>query len=81
VHGYNASLFAYGQTSSGKSFTMMGVPGTSASGLLPRLVRLLFRALESCSDEQPGSALHTGRETLVEASFIEIYNEKLRGTN
>ena len=32
VHGYNASLFAYGQTSSGKSFSMMGVQNTALVG-------------------------------------------------
>ena len=67
-HGYNASLFAYGQTSSGKSFSMMGVPGTALVGLIPRIVRLLFRVIETADD----------REVLVEASYLEIYNEKLR---
>lgn len=43
VHGYNASMFAYGQTSSGKSYTMMGVPNTSQAGLIPRLVRHILR--------------------------------------
>ena len=44
-HGYNASLFAYGQTSSGKSFSMMGVRGTALVGLIPRIAHLLFHTI------------------------------------
>lgn len=66
-HGFNASLFAYGQTSSGKSFCMMGVPGTSHVGLIPRIARLLFKSVEA-------DAAQGARDVLVEASYLEIYN-------
>ena len=66
--GFNASLFAYGQTSSGKSFSMMGQPGTELAGLIPRVARLLFLSLKSAE----------GRESMVEASYMEIYNEKVK---
>lgn len=62
-HGYNAALFAYGQTSSGKSFSMMGVRGTALVGLIPRISRLLFKAIES----------DQSKEVLVECSYMEVY--------
>jgi hypothetical protein len=67
-NGYNASMFAYGQTSSGKSFSMMGVRGTALVGLIPRISNLLFYTITKTPD----------REFFVEGSFLEIYNEKLR---
>ena len=67
-HGYNASLFAYGQTSSGKSFSMMGVRGTALVGLIPRIAHLLFTSI----------AMTPEHEFFVEGSYLEIYNEKLR---
>jgi hypothetical protein len=67
-NGYNASMFAYGQTSSGKSFSMMGVRGTSLVGLIPRIANLLFYTIVTTPS----------RQFFVEASFLEIYNEKLR---
>jgi len=67
-NGYNASMFAYGQTSSGKSFSMMGVRGTALVGLIPRISNLLFHVVGQTPD----------REFFIEGSFLEIYNEKLR---
>jgi kinesin family protein 5 len=75
-HGYNGTMFAYGQTSSGKSFSMIGkladdmTQGISeAAGIIPRVAHLLFATSHSVP------ATH---EFFVEASFIEIYNEKVR---
>jgi kinesin family member 5 len=67
-NGYNASMFAYGQTSSGKSFSMMGVRGTSLVGLIPRISNLLFYCISKTPEH----------EFFVEGSYLEIYNEKLR---
>ena len=50
--GYNACVFAYGQTSAGKTFTMLGpeggqdLAGSKAKwGILPRAAELLFGEL------------------------------------
>ena len=67
-HGFNSSMFAYGQTSSGKSFSMMGVRGTALVGLIPRIAHLLFHVVVTTPEKQ----------FFVEGSFLEIYNEKLR---
>ena len=40
MDGYNASILAYGQTSSGKTFTMMGTP--QQEGLIPRMAKAII---------------------------------------
>ncbi|KAM4706637.1 centromere-associated protein E [Discoglossus pictus] len=63
LQGYNGTIFAYGQTSSGKTYTMMG---TSASlGIIPQAVQEVFKFIQ----EVPG------REFLLRVSYMEIYNE------
>lgn len=73
--GYNCTIFAYGQTSTGKTFTMEGDtevgPGGSLSeraGMIPRAVAQIFKALE---------ASHTTEYT-VRVSCLELYNEELQ---
>ena len=68
--GFNVSLFAYGQTGSGKSHSMMGYPG--AEGIVPRACRELFKRIERESAEDNSCIFK------VEASMLEIYNEKVR---
>ena len=72
-HGFNATCFAYGQTSSGKSYSMVGrIPhGASAAskdvdpgvGIIPRVASLLFATVGSMPETH---------EFLVEGSFLEI---------
>lgn len=62
LRGNPATVMTYGQTCSGKTFTLLGRPAEAEQrGVLPRLSELLFS--EGC--------------TLC-VSFLEIYNEKLR---
>src|SRR2546421_4009703 len=71
--GYNVTILAYGQTSSGKTFTM----GTSDNesiepddkGIIPRAVSTLFSSMNS--------AQYKTRKFSIKVSFIEIYNEDL----
>lgn len=43
LKGYNGTIFAYGQTSSGKTHTMEGVLGDSKmQGIIPRIVNDIF---------------------------------------
>ncbi|KAL1837834.1 hypothetical protein VTJ49DRAFT_3362 [Mycothermus thermophilus] len=71
--GYNCTIFAYGQTGTGKTYTMsgdlteaLGMLSDNA-GIIPRVLQALFQQLEL--DE---------REHSVRCSFIELYNEELR---
>lgn len=43
VNGFNGTVFAYGQTSSGKTFTMMGT--TEEPGILPLAIEHMFDAI------------------------------------
>ena len=71
--GYNCTIFAYGQTGTGKTYTMSGDMTdtlgllSDAAGIIPRVLYSLFQKLES--DEV---------ECSVKCSFIELYNEELR---
>ena len=53
VDGFNATAFAYGQTSSGKTFTMNG--SDADPGIIPRGVRDVFDTVRqvSCLFDQP----------------------------
>ncbi|XP_072755819.1 uncharacterized protein Root [Anoplolepis gracilipes] len=65
VKGFNGTVFAYGQTSSGKTYTMMGTP--EEPGIIPLAVEHMFDAIANTS----------GREFLLRVSYLEIYNEKV----
>ncbi|KAF3562420.1 hypothetical protein DY000_02012952 [Brassica cretica] len=65
VEGFNGTAFAYGQTSSGKTFTMTG--SETDSGIIRRSVRDVFDRIQMISD----------REFLIRVSYMEIYNEEI----
>ncbi|KAJ1852086.1 hypothetical protein LPJ73_002894, partial [Coemansia sp. RSA 2703] len=64
--GFNGTIFAYGQTSSGKTHTMYG--SGSELGIVKLAVNNMFSIVENDSK----------REYLIRVSFLEIYNEVLR---
>ncbi|XP_049914411.1 centromere-associated protein E isoform X8 [Epinephelus moara] len=63
VEGYNGTIFAYGQTSSGKTFTMMG--SDRSPGVIPLAVEDVFQTIKNCPK----------KEFLLRVSYMEIYNE------
>ena len=71
--GYNCTIFAYGQTGTGKTYTMSGDMTdtlgllSDAAGIIPRVLYWLFQRLETDQIE-----------CSVKCSFIELYNEELR---
>ncbi|KAI1816832.1 kinesin-domain-containing protein [Poronia punctata] len=73
MSGYNCTIFAYGQTGTGKTYTMSGDMDetfgllSDAAGIIPRVLHSLFNKLES-----------EDTESFVKCSFIELYNEELR---
>ncbi|CAH8546973.1 unnamed protein product [Heterobilharzia americana] len=75
IAGYNCTIFAYGPTGSGKTFTMTGGrsdqlryswEGDPLAGIIPRAVSHLFETLQS-----------NGSDFSVRVSFLEVYNEEL----
>ena len=69
LQGYNATVLAYGQTGTGKTFTMEGFDSADLRGLIPRAVSDLFHLIQSSSSSQS--------HFLVRASYIQIYNENI----
>ncbi|PIO74626.1 kinesin motor domain protein [Teladorsagia circumcincta] len=70
LSGYNGTVFAYGQTSSGKTHTMEGVIGDQAmQGIIPRIVQDIFNHIYT---------MDTELEFHIKVSYFEIYNEKIR---
>ncbi|KAH5381322.1 hypothetical protein HBI33_145480 [Parastagonospora nodorum] len=72
LNGFNCTIFAYGQTGTGKTYTMTGdisdiLPPPDAAGIIPRVLHALFDRLEAAETESS-----------VKCSFIELYNEELR---
>ncbi|KAG8857200.1 kinesin motor protein cin8 [Tulasnella sp. 330] len=74
VSGYNCTLFAYGQTGTGKTYTMQGdlTPSVTGgpcaeAGMIPRVLSRLYQHLESSVADYS-----------VKISYIELYNEELR---
>lgn len=60
VHGFNSTVFAYGQTSSGKTHTMRGTP--DEPGIIPMAVQEVFSLIEQSQD----------REFLLRVSYMEV---------
>jgi kinesin family protein 5 len=48
IKGYNGTIFCYGQTSSGKTFTMEGpdIGNDELKGLIPRMMDRIFTEIE-----------------------------------
>ncbi|KUJ17211.1 kinesin-domain-containing protein [Mollisia scopiformis] len=71
LNGYNGTVFAYGQTGAGKSYTMMGtdIDNDEGRGVIPRIVEQIFASILS----SPGTIEYT-----VRVSYMEIYMERIR---
>ncbi|KAL8754146.1 MAG: hypothetical protein Q9184_005207, partial [Pyrenodesmia sp. 2 TL-2023] len=71
LNGYNGTVFAYGQTGAGKSYTMMGadIDDQEQKGIIPRIVEQMFESIL----RSPGNIEYT-----VRVSYMEIYMEKIR---
>lgn len=70
LSGYNGTIFAYGQTSSGKTHTMEGViENPEKQGIIPRIINDIFNHIYNMDENL---------EFLIKVSYFEIYNEKIR---
>ncbi|XP_057506959.1 kinesin-like protein KIN-5C [Actinidia eriantha] len=76
LEGFNCTIFAYGQTGTGKTYTMEGECKRSKSGpkgelppeagVIPRAVKQIFDTLEGQNAEYS-----------VKVTFLELYNEEI----
>ncbi|GMR36299.1 hypothetical protein PMAYCL1PPCAC_06494, partial [Pristionchus mayeri] len=75
LRGYNCTIFAYGQTGTGKTYTMEGGEGSiegdwetdESTGIIPRAAQHVFTELSA----------KTNIEYIVRLSYVEIYNEEM----
>ena len=67
IEGFNATVFAYGATGSGKTYTMLG-NNQNERGIMPRSVSDLFKILQK----------QKNKEFRIQVSYVEIYNEEIR---
>ncbi|CAK7331674.1 unnamed protein product [Dovyalis caffra] len=72
LEGYNCTIFAYGQTGTGKTYTMEGGARKkngefpSDAGVIPRAVKQIFEILEAQNAEYN-----------MKVTFLELYNEEI----
>ena len=70
VEGFNASIIAYGQTGTGKTYTMEGT--TEAPGIIPRAIGDIFAHVERGQLEAP-----TRKRFLLRTAYLQIYNDNV----
>jgi kinesin family protein 18/19 len=63
MNGYNATVFAYGATGTGKTYTMIGTP--TSPGLMVQTVEEFFVKVRA----------NTDKKFTVKLSYLEVYNE------
>ncbi|CDW89864.1 kinesin-like protein [Stylonychia lemnae] len=78
LDGYNVTIFAYGQTASGKTFTMRG--NNQQQGIIPLALSEIFQNLNeyhgaSYTQKDPHYHTNDPRTWNVKVSYLEIYNE------
>lgn len=67
LEGYNGTILAYGQTGTGKTYSMIGGPG-ELKGIIPRCMKQIFTAIQK-------STTHTYQ---VKVGFLQLYMEVLQ---
>ncbi|KAJ4838841.1 hypothetical protein Tsubulata_013940 [Turnera subulata] len=79
--GYNASILSYGQSGSGKTYTLWGPPSAmlqvpspcSNQGIVPRIFQMLFSEIQKEQENNQGKQVNFQ----CRCSFLEIYNEQI----
>ena len=79
LRGENVTVFAYGATGAGKTYTMFGDESAGGSkqlfgsrrGIIPRAIADLFRQIKALKRPK-------GHQLRVVMSYLEIYNETIR---
>ena len=72
LEGYNSTIFAYGQTGTGKTFTMEGFTYNNmdnSRGIIPRTIETIFSYIESNSNKNT--------KFIIRAAYLQIYNEMI----
>ena len=67
LNGYNSTVFAYGQTGAGKTYTMLG--NEQNPGIMFNTMKEVFKQMKHHSRD---------RDYTIRVSFLEIYNENIK---
>ncbi|KAJ7565034.1 hypothetical protein O6H91_02G045100 [Diphasiastrum complanatum] len=73
LEGFNCTIFAYGQTGTGKTYTMEGGGRKAKSGELPADAGVIPRAVQQIFDTLESQ----NAEYSVKVTFLELYNEEI----
>ncbi|KAH9814014.1 P-loop containing nucleoside triphosphate hydrolase protein [Melampsora americana] len=74
LNGFNATLIAYGQTGTGKSYTMGTGPSSgSRTGIIPRALEDIFNLIHHPSNQSDWII----EQANVKVAFLEVYNDEL----
>ncbi|XP_050367621.1 kinesin-like protein KIN-12F [Argentina anserina] len=79
--GYNTSILSYGQSGSGKTYTLWGPPSAmvedsspdSCQGIVPRMFQMLFSEIQKEQENSEGKQFNYQ----FRCSFLEVYNEQI----
>ena len=87
LNGFNGTIFAYGQSGSGKTFTMLGPDSVVEAitnggegiphevqvmhGIIPTAIGDIFQAINRIVDAE-------GAQIELSVQYLEIYNEKVK---
>ena len=72
LSGYNSTIFAYGQTGTGKTFTMEGFTFDYLDpnrGIIPRTIEDIFKYIENNTN--------SNTTFIIRATYLQIYNEQI----
>eukprot|EP01063_Lacrimia_lanifica_P010926 TRINITY_DN1768_c1_g3_i1.p1 TRINITY_DN1768_c1_g3~~TRINITY_DN1768_c1_g3_i1.p1 ORF type:complete len:1110 (+),score=579.53 TRINITY_DN1768_c1_g3_i1:108-3437(+) len=70
LDGYNSTVFAYGQSGSGKTFTMTGRPGSVHAGMMPHALEAIFEGIKKLESPQ--------KSYRVKVQYLELYNGRAK---
>ena len=77
MEGYNSTIFAYGQTGTGKTYTMEGFtfnPLDEKRGMVPRVIEEIFKYIQNIEKGDKNS-INENDNYVIRASYLQIYNE------
>lgn len=77
IAGYNVCVLVFGETGSGKSFSLAGEKNAKA-GMIPLIINSVFTKMRNGRSANVRVQQNELNDGIVSVQFLEVYNEKLR---
>ena len=84
LEGYNSTIFAYGQTGTGKTYSMEGFtfePLDEKRGIVPRVIEEIFNYIQkdnkNTNNSSHNNIINDNENIIIKASYLQIYNENI----